>query len=204
MKYGYARVSTSAQDLTIQIEALEKEGCDVIRTEKQSGSTRQGRTELATLIEFAREGDVIVVTRVDRLARSMRDLQNIVHELREKGVAIKCTEQAVDTTTSTGTAFFQMLGIFSEMEYNLRAERVAEGIAKARERGVYANRKRKRTIDPLKVRQMKDEGHTIPEITRSLGCSRMTVHRALNQTSQFTIPNPDVVSRHSPPTLRIS
>ena len=147
MKYGYARVSTSEQDLTIQIEALEKEGCDVIRTEKKSGSSREGRTELATLIEFAREGDVIVVTRVDRLARSMRDLQNIVHELREKGIAIKCTEQAVDTTTSTGTAFFQMLGIFSEMEYNLRAERVAEGIAKARERGVYANRKRRRTID---------------------------------------------------------
>ena len=126
MKYGYCRVSHHTQELTIQIEALEKEGCDVIRTEKKSGSSREGRTELATLIEFAREGDVIVVTRVDRLARSMRDLQNIVHELREKGVAIKCTEQAVDTTTSTGTAFFQMLGIFSEMEYNLRAERVAE------------------------------------------------------------------------------
>ena len=180
MKYGYARVSTSAQDLTIQIEALEKEGCEVIRTEKQSGSSREGRTELATLIEFAREGDVIVVTRVDRLARSMRDLQNIVHELREKGVAIKCTEQAVDTTTSTGTAFFQMLGIFSEMEYNLRAERVAEGIAKARERGVYANRKRKRTIDPVRVREMRGEGLQVSAIARELSCSRMTVHRALN------------------------
>ena len=133
----------------------------------------------------------------------MRDLQNIVHELREKGVAIKCTEQAVDTTTSTGTAFFQMLGIFSEMEYNLRAERVAEGIAKARERGVYANRKRKRTIDPLKVRQMKDEGHTIPEITRSLGCSRMTVHRALNETSEHTIPSPEAVLPHRFPPLRM-
>ena len=94
----------------------------------------------------------------------MRDLQNIVHELREKGVAIKCTEQAVDTTTSTGTAFFQMLGIFSEMEYNLRAERVAEGIAKARERGVYANRKRKRTINPLKERQMRGEGLQVSAI----------------------------------------
>ena len=180
MKYGYCRVSHHTQDLTIQIEALEKEGCDVIRTEKKSGSSREGRTELATLIEFAREGDVIVVTRVDRLARSMRDLQNIVHELREKGVAIKCTEQAVDTTTSTGTAFFQMLGIFSEMEYNLRAERVAEGIAKARERGVYANRKRKRTIDPVRVREMHQEGLPVSAIARELSCSRMTVHRAIN------------------------
>jgi DNA invertase Pin-like site-specific DNA recombinase len=180
MKYGYARVSTSEQDLTIQIEALEKEGCEIIRTEKLSGSSREGRTELATLIEFAREGDVIVVTRVDRLARSMRDLQNIVHELREKGVAIKCTEQPVDTTTSTGKAFLDMLGVFSEMEYNLRAERVAEGIEKARERGVYANRKRKRTIDPVRVREMRGEGLQVSDIARELSCSRMTVNRALN------------------------
>ena len=180
MKYGYCRVSHHTQELTIQIEALEREGCDVIRTEKKSGSTRQGRTELATLIEFAREGDVIVVTRVDRLARSMRDLQNVVHEPREKGVTIKCTEQALDTTTSTGKAFLDMLGVFSEMEYNLRAERVAEGIAKAKERSVDKNRKRKRTIDPVRVRKMRGEGLQVSTIARELACSRMTVHRELN------------------------
>ena len=97
MNYGYARVSTSEQDLTIQIEALEKAGCDTIRQEKESGSSMQGRNELATLLEFMREGDTLVVTRIDRLARSMRDLQNIVHDLKQRGVHLQATEQPIDT-----------------------------------------------------------------------------------------------------------
>lgn len=87
--YGYARVSTTEQDLTIQREALREAGCQVIRSEKKTGTKREGRTELDLLLEFLRDGDTLVVTRIDRLARSMRDLQDIVHDLKGRGVALK-------------------------------------------------------------------------------------------------------------------
>ena len=96
MKYGYARVSSSGQDLTIQVEALTAAGCENIRQEKVSGTSVQGRDELKTLLDFVREGDELVVTRVDRLARSIRDLQNIVYELDQKGVVLSATEQPID------------------------------------------------------------------------------------------------------------
>src|SRR5215470_14591633 len=96
--YGYARVSTSEQDLSIQQQALLAAGCDVVRAEKASGNTRAGRTELQVLLDFLRSGDTLVVTRVDRLARSLKDLQDIVHELKDRGVALKATEQPVGPT----------------------------------------------------------------------------------------------------------
>ena len=90
--YGYARVSTIDQDLSIQQNALEAAGCRIIRAEKVSGSRRDGRTELALLLDFMNAGDTLVVTRIDRLARSMKDLQDIVHELKAKGVTLRATE----------------------------------------------------------------------------------------------------------------
>jgi len=102
MKYGYARVSSKGQDLTIQLEALKKVGCETIRQEKTSGTSMKNRDELNVLLEFARKGDEIVVTRIDRLARSIRDLQNIVHMLDKKGVKLSSTEQNIDTSTSSG------------------------------------------------------------------------------------------------------
>ena len=141
MKYGYARVSSSGQDLTIQIEALTKAGCETIRQEKVSGTSVQGRDELNTLLEFLRKGDELVVTRIDRLARSIRDLQNIVYDLDKKGVTISATEQPINTQTSAGKCFLDMLGVFGEFETNLRKERQMEGISKAKEKGVYKGRK---------------------------------------------------------------
>lgn len=108
--YGYGRVSTTGQDFTIQHEALRAVGCQVIRSEKKTGTKREGRTELDLLIEFLREGDTLVVTRIDRLARSMKDLQDIVHELKGRGVALKATEQPIDTGSAAGKAFLDMLG----------------------------------------------------------------------------------------------
>ena len=108
--YGYARVSTLDQDLAIQHSALRAAGCEVIRAEKASGTRRDGRTELQVLLDFVRAGDTLVVTRIDRLARSLKDLQDIVHELKAKGVALKATEQPVDTGTAAGKAFLDMLG----------------------------------------------------------------------------------------------
>ena len=121
--YGYARVSTTDQDLEIQREALKAAGCKVIREEKKSASNRSGRKELETLLEFVRKGDVLVVTRIDRLARSLRDLQNIVHDLKQKGVILKATEQPIDTPTAAAKAFLDMLDVFAEFETNIRRER---------------------------------------------------------------------------------
>src|SRR5215212_3336371 len=118
--YGYARVSTIDQDLSLQRRMLKAAGCDVIRAEKVSGTRRNGRTELQVLLDFLQPGDTLVVTRVDRLARSIRDLQNIVHELRERGVTLKATEQPIDTCTASGKAFLDMLGVFAEFETRTR------------------------------------------------------------------------------------
>jgi DNA invertase Pin-like site-specific DNA recombinase len=126
--YGYARVSTLDQDLTLQQTTLKAAGCSVIRAEKASGTRRDGRTELQVLLDFLQPGDVLVVTRIDRLARSLKDLQDIVHELKVKGVSLKATEQPIDTGTAAGKAFLDMLGVFAEFETNLRKERQLEGI----------------------------------------------------------------------------
>ena len=177
MKYGYARVSSSGQDLTIQVEALTKAGCETIREEKVSGTSIQGRDELNTLLEFLREGDELVVTRVDRLARSIRDLQNIVYDLDKKGVVLSATEQPIQTNTSAGKCFLDMLGVFSEFETNLRKERQMEGIAKAKERGVYKGRKP--SVDVEQVKALKESGLGASAIAKEMGIGRASVYRAL-------------------------
>ena len=176
-RYGYARVSTTDQDLTLQREALTRAGCAVIREEKVSGTSRQGRAELDVLLSFLRDGDELVVTRVDRLARSIGDLQDIVRELRGKKVALVATEQPVDTSTAAGKAFLDMLGVFAEFETNLRRERQMEGIARAKAKGVYKGRKP--AVDPARVRALHAEGMRTVAIARELGVSRSTVWRAL-------------------------
>jgi DNA invertase Pin-like site-specific DNA recombinase len=174
---GYARVSSTDQDLTIQETALRAAGCSIIRAEKVSGTTTHGREELQTVLEFLRPGDTLVVTRVDRLARSIRDLQNIVHDLRQRGVTLKATEQPIDTSTATGKCFLDMLGVFAEFETNLRKERQLEGIARAKAEGIYKGRRPK--IDKAKVRAMKAEGMGATEIAKALGIHRDSVYRAL-------------------------
>lgn len=175
--YGYARVSTTDQDLTIQLEALKTAGCGIVRAEKISGTTRQGRDELNLLMEFMREGDTLVVTRVDRLGRSIRDLQNIVHELKERGISIRATEQLIDTNNAAGKFFFDMLGVFSEFETVVRKERQAEGIAKAKARGVYTGGKR--TINVAEVLRLKSGGMGASAVARQLKISRASVYRII-------------------------
>ena len=177
MKYGYARVSTTDQDLTIQVEALTNAGCETIRQEKVSGTSVQGRDELNTLLDFLRKGDELVVTRVDRLARSIRDLQNIVYDLDKKGVVLSATEQPIQTNTSAGKCFLDMLGVFGEFETNLRKERQMEGIAKAKEKGVYKGRKP--SVDADKVKELRDSGLGASAIAKEMGIGRASVYRAL-------------------------
>lgn len=176
--YGYARVSTADQDTSLQVERLKAAGCEVIRAEKVTATKREGRTELDTLLTFLRPGDTLMVTRVDRLARSIGDLQDIVRELRAKGVDLKATDQSVDTSTAAGKAFLDMLGVFAEFETNLRRERQMEGIAKAKARGVYKGRKP--SVDRAEVQRLRGEGLGAAAIAKRLGIGRASVYRALN------------------------
>src|SRR6266403_5079314 len=177
--YGYARVSTAEQDCTLQEHALRAAGCEVIRAEKVSATRREGRTELALLLEFLRQGDTLVVTRVDRLARSIKDLQDIVHLLKARGVTLRATEQPINTQSAAGKAFLDMLGVFAEFETNLRKERQAEGIAKAKAAGVYKGRKP--SVDVLQVRALKQKGIGPSDIAKTLGIGRASVYRALGE-----------------------
>ena len=175
--YGYARVSTTDQDLSIQEAALKAAGCEMIRAEKRSGTSRTDRPELQTLMDSLRCGDVLVVTRIDRLARSVRDLQEIVYALHGKGVALRCSEQPVDTSTAAGKAFLDMLGVFAEFETSLRRERQLEGIAAAKVAGVYTGRKP--SIDATQVRELHAQAVPAAQIAKQLGIGRASVYRLL-------------------------
>jgi DNA invertase Pin-like site-specific DNA recombinase len=176
---GYARVSTTDQDLSIQQAALKAAGCEVIRAEKRSGTTTHGREELRTVLDFLREGDVLMVTRIDRLARSIGDLQDIVRAVRARGAVLKATEQPIDTSTAAGKCFLDMLGVFAEFETNLRRERQLDGIAKAKAEGKYKGRAPTARAKASEVQRLRAEGLGATEISRQLDISRASVYRAL-------------------------
>lgn len=180
MKYGYARVSSVGQNLDSQIESLKKHGATVVRQEKVSGTSMDNRVELRTVLDFIREGDELIVTRIDRLARSVADLEKIVQELEEKGVKLVATEQSVDTSNAAGKMFLQLLSVFSEFETNLRKERQREGIAKAKERGIYKGRKP--SIDTSMVLRLINEGVSVSSICQRLNISRSSVYRIAKST----------------------
>lgn len=177
--YGYARVSTSDQDCSIQEAALKAAGCEVVRTEKASGTSLKGRSELARMLEFVREGDCLVVTRIDRLARSVADLAVIVRGLEAKGASLRATEQPIDTGTAAGKAFLQMLGVFAEFETAIRRERQMEGIAKAKAAGVYKGRKP--SVDSEAINRLRSEGLGPTEIAKALGIGRASVYRVIGR-----------------------
>jgi len=182
--YGYARVSTTDQDLDTQVEKLASAGCSIVREEKMSGTTREGRAELETLLQFLRSGDVLMVTKVDRLARSVGDLQEIVKIIKGKGASLKATDQPIDTGTAAGKCFLDMLGVFAEFETNLRRERQMEGIAKAKARGIYEGRKP--SIDPGEIHRLADDGLGATDIARRLGIARASVYRLLQNTKNVS------------------
>ena len=181
MKVGYARVSSTGQDLEVQLDALKKVQCEKIFQEKVSGTSTQGREKLRECLDFVREGDELVFTRTDRLARSILDLQLIVKELTEKGVSITATEQPISTKDATSKCFLDMLGVFAEFETNLRSERQLEGIAKAKEKGVYKGRKAK--IDVEKIKRLKKEGLGATAIAKQLKIHRDSDYRLLKEVA---------------------
>ena len=179
MKVAYIRVSSSGQSLEVQRDAVTKANATKIFEEKVSGTSTQGRDKLRECLDFVREGDELVITRIDRLARSVLDLQLIIKELTEKGVSLTATEQPISTKDATSKCFLDMLGVFAELETNLRKERQMEGIAKAKEKGVYKGGKAK--IDVEQIKKLKEEGMGATAIGRQLKIDRTSVYRLLKK-----------------------
>ena len=178
MLIGYARVSSVGQSLDLQIEALTAAGCEKIFAEKMSGRSTKDRVELANALEFVREGDTFMVTRLDCLARSVSDLHHIMQCLTEKGAEFSCLLQSdVVTSTTTGKLMLSILGAVAEFETDLRRERQMEGIAKAKAAGRYKGRPAK--IDASEIKTLKDRGMGASAIARELKIGRASVYRVL-------------------------
>src|SRR5215217_6858763 len=176
-RIGYARVSTLDQDHATQEARLKAAGCEIIRAEKASGKSRTGRDELASILEFIRAGDELVVVKLDRLGRSTRDVLNLVHELKAKGAALTVLEPTFSTKDATGSILVTVLGMVAEMERKFIRERQQAGIEAAKSKGVYKGRKP--SVPVATVRAMREAGHGPTAIAKALGVSRMSVHRAL-------------------------
>lgn len=178
MLVGYARVSSVGQSLEVQLDALKEAGCEEIFAEKQSGTSTDRRQALQDALKFARKGDTLVVTRLDRLARSAGDLHAIVSRLSSEGITFRCLQQSgVDTTTSTGKLLLGMLAAIAEFETDIRKERQREGIERAKAAGVYKGRKP--SVDAAAVRKLHGEGVSPTVIAKQLGIGRASVYRAL-------------------------
>ncbi|WP_319497782.1 recombinase family protein [uncultured Cohaesibacter sp.] len=177
---GYARVPSLGQSLDVQIEKLDAIGADKIFKEKRSG-VDTARPALKQALEYVREGDQFVISRIDRLARSAEDLLRIVRELEEKGVTLRVIDQPIDSREATGRAFLGMLGIFAEFENSIRRERQMDGIAKAKSKGTRFGRKVLLTEDTVnEIKLMRENGKTVPEIMKAKGLSKASVYRALS------------------------
>lgn len=175
---GYARVSSVGQSLEIQEAALLDAGCGKIFAEKRSGLSAKGRQQLADALDYLREGDTFIVTRLDRLARSVGDLFTIIDRLQTKGVQFRCLQQSgVDTDSSTGRLMLAILGAVAAFEADIRKERQMEGIAKAKAAGVYSGRKP--SIDTDEVRRLHQEGMRPAAIAKKLKIGRASVYRHL-------------------------
>ena len=176
-RIGYARVSTIDQDLAIQLAKLKAEGCTIVRSEKVSGGSRDGRPELATVLDFLRHGDELVVTRLDRLGRDTRDVLNLIHECERRGATVTVLDPHVSTRGEMGYVVITVLGMVAQMERRFIKERQREGIEQARARGTYTGGRRR--LDRVAIATMAAEGATPTLIARRLGCSRMQVYRVL-------------------------
>lgn len=174
---GYARVSTTGQSLELQEEALKD--CEKIYSEKLSGLDSD-RPELKACLDYVRKGDTLVITKLDRLARSTLDLHKIKEKLDSKGVELKVIDQSIDTNTSTGKLLFSMLSAIAEFETNIRKERQADGIAKAKSQGKY--KKNALTPDQItELKQDKDQGATIQSLIIKYGISKASIYRYVSQ-----------------------
>lgn len=173
---GYARVSSLTQCASLQDEQLYAAGCEKVFSEKRSGTSVDGRTELAAALAWVRDGDVLCVTRLDRLARSMTDLRRIVDDLTERGVGFRVLQQGtIDTTRPDGKLLLNVLASFAEFETDIRKERQAEGIARAKAEKRFKGRPA--SISTTDIARLRAEGLGASAIARTLGIGRASVYR---------------------------
>jgi DNA invertase Pin-like site-specific DNA recombinase len=182
MLVGYARVSSLGQNLKSQLEALEKIGCEKIFMEKKSGKQYDTRIELQNALDFVRDGDTLIVTRLDRCSRNVKDLHQIIENLNNKNVSFKATEQDIDTSTSAGRLMIGLLSIVSAFETDLRAERQADGIASALKRGVKFGKTRKLSDeDVIEIINLQKTNMFNQDIADKFGVARSTMLRYVRE-----------------------
>lgn len=174
---GYARVSTIDQETAIQEAKLREAGCTLVRTERVSGRSRDGRSELEAILAFIRPGDALVVVKLDRLGRSTRDVLNLVHELEQRGASLKVLEPEIDTGGPMGRMVLTVLGMVAEMELGFIRDRQRAGIDAAKLKGIYKGRPA--TFDHARIIALRKEGMGATEIARAVGCKRGNVYKAL-------------------------
>ena len=179
----------------MQEATLRAAGCTVVRTEKVSGRSREGRSELEALMDFIRPGDTLVVAKLDRLGRSTRDVLNLVHELEQKGANLRVLEPAIDTGGPMGKMVLTVLGMVAEMELSFLKERQRAGIEAAKAKGVYKGRPP--TFDHAKIVALRKQGKGATEIAKAVGCKRGNVYKTLKASGLKSAILLDIVSSMS-------
>ncbi|TIK69733.1 recombinase family protein [Stenotrophomonas maltophilia] len=178
---GYARVSSAGQSLEVQLDKLSSAGCTRVYQEKRSGRQAENRPALQEALDYVRDGDVLVISRLDRIARSVLDLAKIADRLKRKNVSLRVLDQGLDTTSSEGMLMFNLLGAFAEFEADIRAERQRDGIALAQKNGTKFGRKKALTeAQEERMRKMRlEEGFSIDQLAERFAIGRSSVYRAL-------------------------
>lgn len=190
MNIGYARVSTQDQNLDLQLDALKQSGCEQVFQEKMTGKTTD-RAELSHCMRALRQGDVLIIWKLDRLARSLKDLVEIVHGLEARGIGFRSLTESIDTTSAGGKLIFHIFGALAEFEHNLIRERTIAGLAAARARGRKGGRKP--SMSPADVKKasamLKDPNITKTEVAAHFKVSRLTLNNALSREGLDGLPN---------------
>lgn len=178
-RVGYARVSSTGQSLDVQLDKLNQVKCDRVYQEKRSGRTAD-RPEFKACMNYLREGDTLIITRLDRLARSVWHLSQLAKEFEKEKINLIVLDQNIDTGTSTGRLMFNMLASIAEFETDLRTERQSEGIAKAKENGVQFGRPPKLTNEVIQnIYSRRQTGTTISQLAKEFKLGEATVYRAI-------------------------
>ena len=181
---GYARVSSTGQSLEVQLDKLDNYGCTKVYKEKRSGTTAD-RPELKACLDYLREGDKLVITKLDRMARSTNHLTTIAEDLKQRGIELIVIDQNIDTSKPTGKLLFNMLASIAEFETDIRKERQVDGIAKAKDKGVKFGAKAKLTDQQvIELKEKRSTGIKIKDLMSEYGLSKATVYRLLNDTKE--------------------
>lgn len=181
MKIGYARVSTGDQSLALQVDALKKAKCRKVFQEKVSGS-KPDRVEFGRLLEVVRDGDVVVVWRLDRMARSLKHLISVVEDLQDRGVGFCSLSENIDTTTPGGELVFHIFGALAQFERSVIVDRTKAGLAAARVRGRIGGRPSAMSEKDIKrAKELRAKHHTMASIAKRFGVDRSTLYRNLRE-----------------------